>query len=175
MNRYSRAYTRLCGFFYTADKGGAAGGDAPTPTLKQQLENAEKAKAEAEKKLKDAEQKATDLQGDLDQATEKVAEIEKERDKAQADLKAATEKVTKLEGEAKGADERAREISAAAGVPPVQKPEETAKPAAASGKELFGQYQKLMSEGDSAEATAFWEKHEKALQAYANSKEAKGN
>jgi ATP-dependent Clp endopeptidase proteolytic subunit ClpP len=127
----------------------------------------EKAKADAEAKvaktegeLKTANEKITKIEGELKTATDKVTEVE-------GKLKTATDEVAKVKGESKTTDEKAREIAAASGVAPAAKTGEGANGRVQSdGKQIFEAYNKLMTEGKSREASEFWDKHEKELNAY---------
>jgi ATP-dependent protease ClpP protease subunit len=135
------------------------------------------AKIDAEAKVTIAEQKATDAEAKVTGLTTRAETAEASVKNLQGEVGVLTTRATTAEAEVKTlkagtktADERAREIAAAAGVVVIAKTDEgLAGGVAADGKALFEAYNKLMTEGKSADATAFWAANEKALLAYSES------
>ncbi|HKP93448.1 MAG TPA: hypothetical protein VJS88_06095 [Chthoniobacterales bacterium] len=157
------------GWMLSADKGGASGAVSEKTDLEQLTEAREKITAlEGEKK--DAIARAEKAEGEVTTLKGDVTKLDGEKKDAIARAEKAEGEVKTLKGEAKSAEEKAREMSAASGVTPTPKTEAGQNGRTEDdGKQLFEQYNKLMTDGESRKASEFWEKNEKALIAYQES------
>lgn len=122
----------------------------------------------AQKERDDAKAALTTANKERDDAKAALTTANKERDDAKNEVGNLTAEVANLKGEAKTASERANEIAAANGVKPTPKAEDAPKGSggAKDGAALFAEYQALMKSNPKA-ASTFWDKHEAALMAYA--------
>lgn len=160
----------------SADKGGASGGSDSKTDL-EQLNEANSRITALEGDVKSAGEKVTKLEGELKIAAGQVTKLQGEATSAgekitklEGDLKSATDETAKLKGEAKSTDERAREQAASMGVTGSAKSDDgKVGTASGDGKAIYEAYEKLMTDGKSAEASAYWAAHEKELKAYSNS------
>jgi colicin import membrane protein len=167
---------RLRGFRILAANKEGGGGSSGKTDLEQlteandRIKALEGEKAAADQKAKDAEAKVTGLTTRAETAEADVIKLKGEVGTLTTRAETAEAEAKKAKVEQKGADEKAREEAAAMGVTAVAKTAEGQNGRSADdGKAIYEAYEKLMKDGESKAASAFWAKNEKALEAYAES------
>jgi chromosome segregation ATPase len=159
-------------FRLAADAGGAGGG-TKTPSvadLQAQVTALTSDKAGLQTQLTAETAKVTDLTGQLTTEQGKVTDLTTRLTAETAKVTDLTGQVTTLKATAKDASTQGRELAAAHGSEAVPKDQASSpQNAATDGKAIYDGYQKLMTAGKSLEASEYYAKHEKELDAYAAS------